>query len=50
MARPHVEAGRLRWVMQDWWPTCEGLHAYYPSRRQSSRALRVVIDALRWPG
>ena len=49
MARPHVEAGRLCWVMQDWWPTCEGLHAYYPSRRQSSRALRVVIDALRWP-
>jgi len=48
MARPHVEAGRLRWVMPTWWPTCEGLHAYYPSRRQSSRALRVVIDALRW--
>ena len=48
LARPHVEAGRLRWVMQDWWPRCEGLHAYYPSRRQSSRALGVVIDALRW--
>ena len=24
-----------------------GLHAYYPSARNSSRALRVVIDAIR---
>lgn len=48
IAMPHVEAGRLRWVMQAWWPTCEGLHAYYPSRRQSSRAMRAVIDTLRW--
>lgn len=48
LARPHVEAGQLRWVMEDWWPTVAGMHAYYPNRRQSSRALRVVIDALRW--
>ncbi|MDO5624070.1 MAG: LysR family transcriptional regulator [Pseudomonadota bacterium] len=48
LARPHVEAGHLRWVLPRHWPTHDGLHAYYPSRRQSSRALRVVIDALRW--
>jgi hypothetical protein len=23
------------------------LHAYYPSRRNSSRAMRIVIDAIR---
>jgi DNA-binding transcriptional LysR family regulator len=45
--RPHVDAGRLRWVMPHCWPTWPGLHAYYPSRRASSRALKLVIDALR---
>lgn len=45
--RPHVEAGRLRWVMPHCWPTWPGLHAYYPSRRASSRALKLVVDALR---
>jgi DNA-binding transcriptional LysR family regulator len=45
--RPHVEAGRLRWVMPHCWPTWPGLHAYYPSRRASSRALKLVIGALR---
>ena len=48
--RPHVEAGRLRWVMPHCWPTWPGLHAYYPSRRASSRALKLVIDALRMHG
>lgn len=47
---PHVEAGRLVSVMEDWCPSFPGLHAYYPSRRHSSRALGLVIDALRYPG
>ncbi len=47
LARPHVESGRLQWVLEDWFPTFPGLHAYYASRRQSSRALAVVVDALR---
>jgi DNA-binding transcriptional LysR family regulator len=42
-----VRAGRLISVMQDWCPAFPGLHAYYPSRRNSSRALALVIDALR---
>ncbi|GAA0400871.1 LysR family transcriptional regulator [Massilia aurea] len=45
---PHVEAGRLVSVMEDWCPSFPGLHAYYPSRRHSSRALGLVIDALRY--
>jgi DNA-binding transcriptional LysR family regulator len=47
LARPHVEAGRSRYVLEDWFPTFPGLHVYYPSRRQSSRALALVVDALR---
>jgi DNA-binding transcriptional LysR family regulator len=48
LAGPHVRAGRLLSVMEDWCPSFPGLHAYYPSRRQNSRALALVIDAIRW--
>jgi len=48
LARPHIAAGRLQWVLKDWSPTWPGFHVYYTSRRQSSRALAVVIDALRY--
>jgi DNA-binding transcriptional LysR family regulator len=48
LVAPHVEAGRLVSVMEDWCPSFPGLHAYYPSRRHSSRALGLVIDALRY--
>jgi DNA-binding transcriptional LysR family regulator len=48
LAAPHVKAGRLAWVLEDWFPTFPGFHLYYPSRRQSSKALGVVIDALRY--
>ena len=47
MTQPHVEAGRLQRVMADWCTSFPGLHAYYTSRRNPSRALRTVIDALR---
>ena len=50
MVREHLTAGRLQSVLQDWCPTFPGYHLYYPSRRQSSRALQVVIDALRHRG
>lgn len=50
LVAPHVEDGRLVSVMEDWCPSFPGLHAYYPSRRHSSRALGLVIDALRYPG
>ncbi|BEV71359.1 LysR family transcriptional regulator [Paludibacterium sp. THUN1379] len=48
LARPHVEQGRLAWVLEDWFPTFTGYHIYFPSRRQSSRALRLLVDALRY--
>ncbi|WP_454754026.1 LysR family transcriptional regulator [Cupriavidus necator] len=48
LVQPYVEAGRLVRVMDDWCPTFPGYHAFYPSRRQSSRALKIVIDAIRY--
>lgn len=47
MAAPHLAAGRLRSVLDDWSPTYPGYHLYYPSRRQSSAAFALVLDALR---
>jgi DNA-binding transcriptional LysR family regulator len=47
LAAPQVEAGRLRWVLEDWFPTFTGHHVYYPSRRQFSPALALVVGALR---
>ena len=43
----HVRSGQLRIVMPDWCPVFPGYHAYYPSRRQASRAFSIVIDTLR---
>ncbi|CAN7142088.1 MULTISPECIES: LysR family transcriptional regulator [unclassified Variovorax] len=48
LAWPHLQAGRLQVVLQDWCPVFPGLHAYYPSRRQSTRTLALVVDALRY--
>ena len=50
MTAPYVQDGRLVSVMQDWCLRFPGLFAYYPSRRQSSRALGLVIDAIRYKG
>lgn len=47
MLLPYIEQGQLQRVLEDWCEPFEGYYAYYPSRRQSSSALRVVIDALR---
>lgn len=48
MPEIHVREGRLLSVMPDWCPAFPGLHAYYPSRRHSSRALQIVIEAIRY--
>jgi DNA-binding transcriptional LysR family regulator len=48
MTQPHVAAGRLRRVMDEFCPSFPGLHAYYPSHRNSSRAMQLVIDAIRY--
>ena len=49
MVASHVADGALVSVLQDWCPAFPGYHLYYPSRRQSSPAFRLVVDALRDP-
>jgi len=50
IAAPHIEAGRLRPVLEDWCPYWEGYHLYYPTRRQSSPAFALLVEALRHRG
>jgi DNA-binding transcriptional LysR family regulator len=44
----HVERGRLQAVLERWCAPFPGYHVYYPNRRQSSPALALVVDALRY--
>jgi DNA-binding transcriptional LysR family regulator len=50
MAQEHVAAGRLVSVLQDWCQPFPGYHLYFPSRRQSSPAFTLLVDALRHRG
>jgi DNA-binding transcriptional LysR family regulator len=43
-----VSAGRLVRVLADWCAPFSGYHLYYPSRRQSSPAFALLVDALRY--
>lgn len=47
MVQPHIAKGRLRRVLADWCPPYSGYHLFYPTRRQSSAAFSLVVDALR---
>jgi len=44
----HVRRGKLTRVLEDWCPPFAGYHLYYPSRRQSSAAFILLVDALRY--
>ena len=50
LAQPYLAKGRLRRVLADWCPRYPGYHLYYPSRRQSSAAFALLVDALRHRG
>ncbi|MGA8708691.1 MAG: LysR substrate-binding domain-containing protein, partial [Steroidobacteraceae bacterium] len=43
-----VATGRLIRVLADWCPPFPGYHLYYPSRRHSSPAFAVLVEALRY--
>ena len=45
-----MKEGRYQVILDEWCPYFSGYHLYYPSRRQMSPALAVVIDALRHRG
>ncbi|MDX3924734.1 MAG: LysR family transcriptional regulator [Shinella sp.] len=48
IAEPYIANGRLVRVLEDWCPAWDGHHIYYPSRRQSSPAFSLLVDALRY--
>jgi DNA-binding transcriptional LysR family regulator len=50
LAQPYLANGRLERVLEDWRPPWSGYHLYYPSRRQSSPAFALLVDALRYRG
>ncbi|RJG01310.1 LysR family transcriptional regulator [Noviherbaspirillum sedimenti] len=48
LVQEHIDAGHLISVLEDWCPAFPGYHLYYPTRRQSSPAFALVVDALRY--
>lgn len=48
-ARPHLEAGRLKVVLEPYAPPFDGWHLYYPSRRNMTAPLRAFAEYVRRP-
>jgi DNA-binding transcriptional LysR family regulator len=48
MVQPHLAKRRLKRVLGDWCQPYSGYHLFYPSRRQSSAAFSLLVDALRY--
>lgn len=44
----HIANGELVRVLRGWCPLFVGYHLYYPSRRQSSPAFNLLVEALRY--
>jgi DNA-binding transcriptional LysR family regulator len=48
LVHAHLARGRLKRVLEDWCLPYPGYHLWYPSRRQSSAAFGLLVDALRY--
>ena len=48
MVEAHIAKGRLKRVLDDWCQPYSGYHLFYPSRRQSSPAFALIVEALRY--
>lgn len=48
LVEEHVAKRRLQRVLEDWCLPYSGYHLYYPSRRQSSAAFALLVEALRY--
>lgn len=46
-ASPAIQRGELVPLLLDWCQPISGFHLYYPSRRQQSPAMSVIVEALR---
>jgi len=44
----HLAERRLIRVLDEFCPNFPGYHIYYPSRRQTSHAFKLLVDALRY--
>lgn len=47
VAEPHIAAGRLRTVLDEWCVPIDGLTLYYPGHRRVPPALRAFIEVVR---
>ena len=47
MVQRDLAKGRLRRVLEVWCLPYSGYHLFYPSRRQSSAAFALIVNALR---
>jgi DNA-binding transcriptional LysR family regulator len=43
-----LKNGELKVVLEDWSQPFSGFHLYYASRKQTSPAFSLVVDALRY--
>ncbi|MBW9115232.1 LysR family transcriptional regulator [Rhizobium cauense] len=50
LVRQPLSDGRLVRVLEDWCAPFPGYHLYYPSRRQTSPAFALLVNALRYRG
>ncbi len=50
LVKPYLARGELVSVLEDWCPLWSGYHLYYPSRRQPSQAMTLLIEELRYQG
>ncbi|MFD1803571.1 LysR family transcriptional regulator [Mixta tenebrionis] len=50
LVRPYLLQGQLISVLEAWCPVWPGLHLYYPNRRYPSRAMTLLVDAVRYSG
>jgi DNA-binding transcriptional LysR family regulator len=48
VVQPYVARGNLVRVLEEWCAPFSGYHLYYPSRRQSSPAFSLLVEALRY--
>jgi DNA-binding transcriptional LysR family regulator len=48
LVQSHLAKRRLKRVLEDWCPPYSGHHLYYPSRRQTTPAFALLVDALRY--
>ncbi len=45
---PHLESGRLVRVLENWMQDLPAYHIYYPNRRHSSLAFKLIVESLRY--